>query len=66
MAYKPIEDINSFVRDEINVNDFKDVFTNERNYEQFSTHAPLLVTKALEHGRITLTDELMTYKNNSC
>lgn len=55
----------TFLKDEVNVNDFKDVFTNESNYEQFSNHAPLLVTKALEHGRITLTDELMTYKNKN-
>lgn len=53
----------TFNTDEVTVSDFKGVFSDENNYEQFSNHAPLLVTKALKSGRITLTDELMSYKD---
>ncbi|RXJ87879.1 arylamine N-acetyltransferase [Arcobacter sp. CECT 8985] len=53
-----------FTKDEKSVSDFSSVFDDTKNYQQFSNHAPLLVTKALEDGRVTLTDETMTFKKN--
>lgn len=47
------------------VKDFSCVFEDKKNYEQFSSYAPLLVTKALKDGRITLTNDMITYKENS-
>ncbi|AXH10531.1 hypothetical protein CP960_12635 [Malaciobacter halophilus] len=47
------------------VSDFETVFKDEDNYKQFSNHAPLLVTKALRDGRITLTDDMITYKKQN-
>lgn len=52
-----------FTKDEKRVADFSGVFENQNNYEQFS-NIPLLVTKALKDGRITLTDDMITYKKN--
>ncbi|RXJ95638.1 hypothetical protein CRV00_04135 [Malaciobacter molluscorum] len=53
-----------FTKEKREVSDFSCVFENTKNYQQFSNHAPLLVTKALEDGRVTLTDETMTYKKD--
>jgi len=53
-----------FTKEEKNVGDFEGVFKDEENMEHFSNHAPLLVTQALKNGRVTLTDELMTLKEN--
>ncbi len=53
-----------FTKEEKRVADFSCVFENQNNYEQFSNYAPLLVTKALKDGRITLTDDMITYKKD--
>lgn len=54
----------TFTKEEKFISDFSCVFENKKNYEQFSNHAPLLVTKALEDGRVTLTDDMMSLKRN--
>jgi len=53
-----------FKIEEKNVSDFEGVFKDEGNMEHFSNHAPLLVTQALKNGRVTLTDEQMTLKED--
>lgn len=53
----------NFDLEKITVKDFEHVFKNNKNYEQFSNHAPLLVTQALSDGRITLTDDMMSLKS---
>ncbi|AXX93184.1 hypothetical protein CPU12_05455 [Malaciobacter molluscorum LMG 25693] len=53
-----------FTKEKKSVSDFSGIFENTKNYKQFSNYAPLLVTKALENGRVTLTDDTMTYKKD--
>jgi len=53
-----------FTTEEKKVSDFEHVFEDEENMEHFSNHAPLLVTQALKNGRVTLTDDQMTLKED--
>lgn len=54
----------TFTQEIKNVSDFANVFEDKDNFEKFSNHAPLLVTKALDNGRVTLTNDLITIKND--
>ena len=51
-----------FTKEVKRVSDFEYIFEGV-DYHNFANHAPLLVTKALEHGRVTLTDNTMYLKN---
>lgn len=54
----------TFTQETKRVSDFANVFEDEKNFEKFSNHAPLLVTKALANGRVTLTNDLISVKND--
>ena len=50
-----------FTKNIVKVSDFENIFEGAE-YHKFAEHAPLLVTLALENGRITLTDDTMIKK----
>jgi N-hydroxyarylamine O-acetyltransferase len=50
-----------FTKEAKNVSDFAHVFEG-KSYHDFANHAPVLVTRALQNGRVTLTDNMMFLK----
>lgn len=52
-----------FTKEAKKVSDFSMVFEG-KSYHDFAEHAPLLVTRALNDGRVTLTDNMMFLKKD--
>lgn len=53
----------TFTKDIKRVADFSYIFTQEE-YEKYSKNAPILVTKALENGRVTIYDNQISVKED--